>query len=269
MAVLSASILVLFSILRPNNSIVYAPRYKFSPDSKRPPKLDSGLLSWIRPIWECKEDVMLDKLGMDAVVFLRFQRMMRWMFFVISIMCCGVLMPINVIYNLKEVDSKRRNALSMLTIQNVDGAWLYAHVVMTYMIHAVVYVFIFFNYRKVVELRWLYFRSPEYQQSLPARSIMLTHVSKRMQTDQGLRALLDSLQIPYPTIGMSYSQRKVLSSSSKTKYLFTLAVHIGRRVDDLPELIVCFYFDFAAFNSLKCFCSRNNTPTQSNSLNKS
>ena len=64
---------------------------------------------------------MLDKLGLDAVAFLRFSRMLRWMFLIIAALCCAVLIPCDVIYNVKEVDSGRRNALSMLTIQSVGG----------------------------------------------------------------------------------------------------------------------------------------------------
>ena len=55
--------------------------------------------------------------------------------------------------------------------------------------------------------------------SLPAHfwtfRLKITAVSKRAQTDQGLAALLSSLNVPYPTT----------------------AVHIGRRVGALPSLI--------------------------------
>jgi hypothetical protein len=69
----------------------------------------------------------------------------------------------------------------------------------------------------MLDLRLQYFRSPEYQDALFSRSIMITHLSKRMQSDAGLQGLLDGLQIPYPTE----------------------SVHLDRRIEDLPELIVC------------------------------
>lgn len=46
MAVLGAGAIAAFSILRPNNSVVYQPKVKYSEDEKRPPKLEKGLLSW-------------------------------------------------------------------------------------------------------------------------------------------------------------------------------------------------------------------------------
>jgi hypothetical protein len=67
----------------------------------------------------------------------------------------------------------------------------------------------------MVRLRWQWFRSPAYQDMLHARSLLVTQVGKKYQTDAGLNALLQSLNIPYPTS----------------------AVHIGRRVGVLPALI--------------------------------
>lgn len=44
---------------------------------------------------------------------------------------------------------------------------------------------------------------------------MVQHVPKKLQTDEGLQSLFETLRVPYPTT----------------------AVHIGRRVGNLPELI--------------------------------
>lgn len=195
-AALSALTIIAFSILRPANAAVYAPKYKYSEDGKRPPKINSGFLSWITPLIKVKEDDMVSKLGMDAVVFLRFSRMLRWMFMAIAALCCGVLIPVDLIYNLNKVDAGDRDVLSTITIQNVRGASLYAHVAVSYGVTIIVCWFIWFNYGKVIDLRMQWFRSYEYQESLAARSLMITQVGKRMQTDEGLNTLLSSLQIP-------------------------------------------------------------------------
>ena len=70
------------------------------------------------------------------------------------------------------------------------------------------------NYAVMVKLRWRWFRE-ECRDTLSARSIMVTCVHKRYQSDFGLAHLLRSLKIPYPTT----------------------AVHIGRRFGALPSLI--------------------------------
>lgn len=42
--------------------------------------------------------------------------------------------PINIVYNLRSVPSANRNVLSILTIQNLGGNILFAHVAVTYLI---------------------------------------------------------------------------------------------------------------------------------------
>lgn len=66
-----------------------------------------------------------------------------------------------------------------------------------------------------MRLRHDWFRSPEYVQSFYARTLTVMHVPKKFQSDEGIRAIFESVQVPYPTT----------------------AVHIGRRVGKLPELI--------------------------------
>lgn len=77
------------------------------------------------------------------------------------------------------------------------------------------FAFVWYNWRHMARLRNEWFESDEYQKSFYARTIMVTDVPRKMQTDEGLTALFQSMQIPYPTT----------------------SVHIGRRVGKLPELV--------------------------------
>lgn len=215
MVVVGLAALAAFSILRPSNSNVYMPKVKYSEDEKRPPKIGKGITDWIPPILHAKEAELMQTIGLDSVAYLRFLRMCRNMFLCIGVLCCAVLIPVNVVYNLKNVKAANRNYLLMLTMENVRGDWLWAHVVGTYLLTLIVFWFVWRNYSAIVALRWQWFRSKTYQEQLHARSLLITSVSKRAQTDQGLSALLSSLNIPYPTT----------------------AVHIGRRVGALPGLI--------------------------------
>ncbi|KAK4051504.1 hypothetical protein OIO90_004718 [Microbotryomycetes sp. JL221] len=220
MVLVGLGALTAFSILRPNNSMIYQPKVKYSEDGKQPPKLDKGVFSWIKPVFRIQEPELMQTVGLDGVVFLRFLRLCRLIFFITAVLTCAVLIPINVAYNLMNVKSNNRNYLLMLTISNVRGEWLWAPVVMTYLLTAIVCFLIWRNWEQVCKLRWQWFRSDEYQNTLHARSLIVTQVPKSMQTDQGLLSLLhnpgqSSLSIPYPTT----------------------AVHIGRRVGGLPELI--------------------------------
>lgn len=68
---------------------------------------------------------------------------------------------------------------------------------------------------QVVRLRHQWFQSDEYNKSFYARTLMVRHVPRKLQTDEGLQSMFETLRVPYPTT----------------------AVHIGRRVGNLPELI--------------------------------
>jgi hypothetical protein len=103
----------------------------------------------------------------------------------------------------------------MLTIRDVGGMLLAAHVGVTYAITGLVIFFVYVNWVQVVRLRHDWFRSPEYSESFYARTLVIMHVPKKFQSDEGLRAIFESTQVPYPTT----------------------AVHIGRQVGRLPELI--------------------------------
>ena len=46
---------------------------------------------------DVKEQELVEKIGLDAVVFLRFLRMMRDIFVVLSIFGCAILIPITVV----------------------------------------------------------------------------------------------------------------------------------------------------------------------------
>ncbi|KAJ8076597.1 hypothetical protein PM082_001020 [Marasmius tenuissimus] len=215
MSVISVVTVLAFNLLRPKNKIIYEPKVKYHVGDKPPPRISDSLCGWLPPLVRTKEPELLDKVGLDAVTFLRFNRLVRWLFTGITVLTCGILIPINITYNLKNVESERRDFLSMLTIRDVAGDILYAHVAVTYLITFLIIGVVYYHWKKVIALRLAWFRSPEYMQSFYARTLAVTEVPKKYQSDQGLREIFNTVQMPYPTT----------------------SVHIGRRVGRLPELI--------------------------------
>jgi hypothetical protein len=74
---------------------------------------------------------------------------------------------------------------------------------------------VYWNWKKMIQLRYAWFRSDEYNKSFYARTLMILSVPKKLQSDEGLQNIFAGLQMPYPAT----------------------SVHIGRRVGQLPELI--------------------------------
>ncbi|KAF8583815.1 DUF221-domain-containing protein [Ramaria rubella] len=211
----SLGTIILFNILRPRNRVVYQPKVKYHVGDKQPPPISNGVFAWIPPLIHSKEPYLLDKIGLDAVVFLRFLRLLRWLFLLIGFLTCAVLIPVNVTYNLANVPAKSRDVLTMLTIRDVRGPRLFVHIVAEYVITGLVMFFVYINWRAMIRLRHAYFRSPEYTESFYARTLIVQRVPKNLQSDEGLKSLFASLNVPYPAT----------------------SVHISRRVGRLPELI--------------------------------
>ena len=191
--------------------IVYEPKVKHHVGDKPPPKISNSAFGWLLPLLYVKEPELLDKVGLDAVAFLQFLRMLRWLFTCVAIIACSALIPTNVVYNIWNV----RDVLSMLTLRDLEGSVLFVHIAATYVFTFLVLGFVWYYWKKILELRYTWFRSPEYMQSFYARTIMIRKVPKSYQSDEGIRSILESVQIPYPAT----------------------SVHIGRRVEQLPELI--------------------------------
>ncbi|KAG6857190.1 hypothetical protein H0H87_008255 [Tephrocybe sp. NHM501043] len=196
-------------------SIIYEPKVKYHIGNKPPPRISDSIFGWLPPLLHTKEPELLGKIGLDAVAFLRFNRLMRWLFLSIAGLACSVLIPINVTYNLKNINRSKRDGLSILTIRDISGNLLYAHVAVTYLITLMVIGFVHIHWKEMIRLRHTWFRSPEYLESFYARTVTVRRVPKKNQSDEGLRAIFESTKVPYPTT----------------------SVHIGRKVGKLPQLI--------------------------------
>ncbi|PSR72720.1 hypothetical protein PHLCEN_2v11415 [Hermanssonia centrifuga] len=215
MSLISAFTIIIFNVLRPRNKIVYEPKVKYHVGDKQPPRISDSIFGWVSPLLHTKEPMLVDKIGLDAAVYLRFLRMMRHLFSSVALLTCAILIPVNVVYNLRHVPKTNRDALSFLTIRDVSGNLLYIHVAASYLINFLVMGFVWLNWRAVLRLRNEWFRSPEYVNSFYARTLMVMQVPKKYQSDEGIRAIFESVQVPYPTT----------------------SVHIGRKVGRLSELI--------------------------------
>ncbi|ELU41982.1 DUF221 domain-containing protein [Rhizoctonia solani AG-1 IA] len=195
--------------------VIYEPKSKYHEGDKSPPKISTGFFSWVQPLVHAKEPELLEKIGLDAVAFLRFLRLLRWSFTgvaVVGVLGVGIF---DYVYNLKHVPEKERNILSMFTIENIRDEALYVHVAGAYAITFIILGSIWWHWREMVKLRLTWFRSDEYLKSFYARTLMIVQVPKKLQSDPGLESLFNDMRMPYPTT----------------------AVHIGRRVGRLPEMI--------------------------------
>ncbi|WRT70828.1 uncharacterized protein IL334_007827 [Kwoniella shivajii] len=230
MTAISLATILGFSFFRPREKKVYAPKIKYQlpepsdpsddPDYEPPPPpISNGFFAWFSPVIRLKEEQMISNIGLDATTFLRFLRMLRNIFSCISVLGVALLV-LNIIYNLKYVNSQNRNALSLLTIQNVKGAWMWPALAATYLINAIVMYFVWRNWHAMILLRTKWFRSPAYQTKIYSRTLMVTQVRKDYRSDEGLVALMGLLKVDGIKIGPEID-----------------CTSIGRRLEDFPEMV--------------------------------
>ncbi|KAJ7072649.1 hypothetical protein C8F01DRAFT_1361960 [Mycena amicta] len=196
MSTISLVTLVLFNLLRPRNKIIYEPKVRYHVGEKAPPTIRDTFCGWLAASasYQGTRAPRQNWLGRS-----RFP----------------ALPPTHApTFRLAHVKHSKRDGLSMLTIRDVKGGGLYAHVAVSYLISILVLAFVYMHGRAMVKLRNDFFRSPEYMRSFYARTLSITHIPKRLQQDGGLNDILGKNAPYHPT-----------------------SLHIGRAVGDLPELV--------------------------------
>jgi len=211
----TALVALLFCVLRPYNSVVYAPRLRHADEKHAPPMLGKGPFAWVSPVVKTKEQILVEKIGMDATVFIRFTCMCRNMFLVLTVVGCGILVPLYVIGGKKNNSYPGISAFMKMTPQFLIGTIFWGLVACAWIMNIVVIAFLWFNYRAVTKLRRHYFDSAEYQTSLHSRTLMVTGIPKSMTTEEGVVRIVDSV----------HSSGAIPRGS------------IGRNVKELPDLI--------------------------------
>ncbi|KAI8140616.1 hypothetical protein BJV82DRAFT_621820 [Fennellomyces sp. T-0311] len=218
-------IFLIFSVLRPNHSLVYAPRYKYAKKNAQPPAISNGIFSWFKPVMHTDEETLIAMIGYDAVMFIRFMRMLRQLLYKMT--AVGILiMIINIVatsYTGEWPPATGVDFLSISTINYYDGkfhsdgnlGWYWAHSVGSWIVSAFLLQALFSNYRDYIKLRRNYFDSEDYQKSLHSRTLLVFDIPAALQSDEALADWAMRLKFKYPI----------------------QQVHIGRRDDQLAKYV--------------------------------
>ncbi|KAF8462989.1 hypothetical protein BDZ91DRAFT_796760 [Kalaharituber pfeilii] len=213
----TAIIFIAWCLIRPYNTIVYAPKLRTSDDKHAPPRMEPGLFAWWKPLWQTKEADLVDKIGVDATLFLRVLRMCRTITGVLGLLGVVIVIPVNVSLSKKVYwVGAPRDPLTMMSPKIVFGPGIWSQVVLAWLFDAIIMYFLWVNYKAVFQLRQKYFESQEYQQTLASRTLMVTDIPSEYRSDQGLERILHEIKVP---------------SNADENCV------IGRAVKDLPGLI--------------------------------
>ncbi|KAK6538605.1 hypothetical protein TWF694_010183 [Orbilia ellipsospora] len=189
----------LFCWIRPLHTSVYAPRLQNSNAKNAPPEIEKGYFSWLIPVFKIEEHVLIDNIGLDAIVFLRFVRMLRNMFAVLSIGAL-IMLAVNAGCTARNTELFDQaggsvDPLIYTSPQYVTGTCLYAHVLESWIFNIVICYFIWSSYRKIVQLKVKHFQSEEYRSALYAKTLMVTDVPGQFQSNDGLADIVGRTKV--------------------------------------------------------------------------
>ncbi|KAK9471515.1 uncharacterized protein V1510DRAFT_367875, partial [Dipodascopsis tothii] len=184
-------VFVAFCVLRPRHTVVYAPKTRQGVlrPALTPPKLQTGYVAWITEVWRQAEEKYVDRLGLDAVVYLHYNKMVAMVFIALALLGTAVIIPVNVVCNLKSGlanSGTYSDAFILMTPILLSGSPLIAHVVMTYVFDAIVCLFLWRSYRHIVHLKQVQFRSSSYTKRLAGRTLLINEIPKSFRSAQGL-----------------------------------------------------------------------------------
>ncbi|KAK8869359.1 DUF221 domain protein [Apiospora arundinis] len=169
---------VLFCLLRPHNKTIYAPRLKHISDRKRvPPAISNGVFGWVQPVVKTRGQALVEKIGQDATVFLHFTTMCRNITIFLSIIGCGVYIPLNIVENSKNRSSDGSNTFMKFAPYSVGGMACWAYVATSHVFDIVICYFLWTSSRIVARIRCEYFESSEYQNKAFSRTLMVCNIS--------------------------------------------------------------------------------------------
>ncbi|OJT11675.1 Calcium permeable stress-gated cation channel 1 [Trametes pubescens] len=215
---------LVFSYCRTRWPLLFAPRTKlkgFSPHEAHAHQAQA-FFGWIIPTIRISEFTVLQIVGLDAAVLLGFLKMSFWLFSSCSVFAIAILMPINLKNNI-DIGDGREDAggewsafFSFLdpppisTPTSGDNWWdllsdansyLSVHLLFTYIFTILALRAIYKNFKRFVRSRQLF--SLELVHSVPARTVMVSHLPPHLQTEPALAEYFEQMDLRVESVNVS------------------------------------------------------------------
>lgn len=158
---IAALVFVVFMVVNKRFPWCYQARLarpNFRETRRAPPQLPISNFGWIKMLLNMKHEVIVDTVGLDATMYLRFFDFGFKYFVILTLVCGGILLPINA------SESPRTSAqfqFNDLTIKNVkaSSSKLWAHVLCSYFSTLLLFYLIYKEYKQYAKLRHNYYLS--------------------------------------------------------------------------------------------------------------
>ncbi|CAB4386826.1 uncharacterized protein OCT59_010400 [Rhizophagus irregularis] len=220
--------LLVFCYLRTRWNIMFAPRSRLQ--KLAPDPLPTTFFGWIIPLYNMPESHILDRVGLDAAVLLAFFKMSYKLFTFCAIAGFAVVGPILLAEYFHFLPGKNGNGgggnslgggpvpLPIEDSPESPGV-LASYAILTWVFSLATFYFTFYNYREFSEIRHKYYL--KWKDTIAARTVMVTSIPKRLQTDAALAEFYESLELGAVESAVIYRNVRKLRHiiEKRTKYL--------------------------------------------------
>ncbi|KAJ3228140.1 hypothetical protein HK099_006020, partial [Clydaea vesicula] len=201
---ITAGVLIVFSFfLRPFNKTIYEPRSLYAAESKKPPPLTRKPLSWFLTIRKTDTLNSVDKIGLDAVMFLRFIKFGIHFFLLATLFGLPLIFfhafisppPETVISSTgQQLDAKPDYSLTILTINNIHFNdvnqdpdfynFFFVHSTLLWILSFWCYYNLYVVWNNYIELKARWFKSEDFVKAHHNKTLLVTGLPHYKTTEE-------------------------------------------------------------------------------------
>ncbi|KAF9571768.1 hypothetical protein EC968_000214 [Mortierella alpina] len=211
-------VFVAFCIVRHWSKKIYQPRTYLVTEDIRSPELPPGIFSWITASFKVKDTELLQKVGLDAYMYLRFLRMNAMFFAGCTLLAIPILIPINF------VNGNEKDSLPSMSIGNIkvnEGWRLWFHLVLTYIFCGAA---LFLLWREMLEYtrrRHSYLLSEKHARMPQSTTILVTGIPKGLNSEAALFDIFNRFPGGVAKIWLNMQPKDLLKLCKERDYVVT------------------------------------------------
>ncbi|KAJ7747247.1 DUF221 family protein [Mycena metata] len=176
-----------FVILKNRLGRIYSPRTFLPPPAKRAQELPKGFWRWFPALMVEDAKDIIPKNGLDAYMFLRFLKMLIWIFFVFTVSTFLVIIPVDIV----GVTGSSAVGLDRVTWSNIvnkgDQTRFSAHIIIVYFLTFFVLFMIRREMYHFLDMRHKFLISKSHSRLAQARTVLITNVPDELANEHDLR----------------------------------------------------------------------------------
>lgn len=192
--VVAVAMVLVFVILRRSEHRMYMPRTYLGvlrPEERTPPS-STGLIAWLRDMYQLPDEYVLQHHSMDAYLLLRFLKTVSMICFVGACITFPILFPVNA------TGGGNKQQLDLLSIANVSDQTYgryFAHAFVAWLFVG----FVFFTVTReslfYINLRQAYALSPAYANKISSRTVLFTAVTQDYLSRDKIRRMFGPAKV--------------------------------------------------------------------------